>query len=261
MKKIVLVVIGLLLSSNIAIGQEEENIDYKPAKKTFTVSLLLGKGKFIESGSARKLNVNQVSGDVPYNTSIDNNYNSLTNMVGLEGKYFVIEDLALTFLGGMSLRSTPSHINLPEVRGLGGEVIVPSYNAIVGEDDFDMHFSLGAQRYLNLNSSNRLIPYVGVAVPINYSRSTVMDPTVNSSGSLISYGTKHVELFGIGLQGVAGLDYYLTKELFIGFDIVPLSYTYLMNTKKARPGTLGRRADNNSISFLSNYNFKIGFKL
>ncbi|MDO5986776.1 BT1926 family outer membrane beta-barrel protein [Flavivirga amylovorans] len=260
MKKIFLAIFVLLFSMNMAIAQDKKAIDYRPDKGSFTVSLLLGKGVFLDSGSATSIGNNVVNGAAPTYTTLSNNNNNLTNMVGVEGKYFLSNKTVLTLTGGVSYRNTPSLINIPEVRDTTGDLLVPGYSAVLGEDDIDVHVAPGVQFYYELKSP-RLLPYFGFALPFDYSRSTVFDPTVDADNNILSYGNKHVELVGVGVHGVAGLDYYLTPDLFIGFDVKPVTFNYLINTKKPRPGTLGRQAENYSLSFFSHYIFKIGFKL
>ncbi len=259
MKKVVLVVIVSLLciQSIIAQNQKSDN-NYKPVKGSLTVSLLLGRGTYLESGSAQNLGGNEINGVAPYYSTLNNNSNSLMNMVGLEGKYFIKDKMALTLTGGVTYRNTPEQINIPGVVNTDGDVLVPAYNAVVGEDDIDVHVAPGVQWYFELKRP-KLLPYVGLSIPFDYSRSSVFDPTI--SQDQINYGIRHVELFGIGVHGVVGLDYYLTEDFFIGFDVKPLTFNYLVNTKKPRPGTLGRKAENYTFSLFSNYVFKLGFRL
>ncbi len=256
MKKAILIMIISLLSSQVIIAQSDSS--YNPKKKSLTVSLLLGKGAYLDTGSARDLGVNTVDGAAPYYSTLDNNNNSLVNMVGLEGKYFITNKMAITFTGGVTYRNTPEQINIPGVVSTDGQVLVPSYSAVIGEDDIDVHVAPGVQWYFQLKRP-RLLPYMGVSLPFDYSRTSVFDPTVDPD--TINYGIRHVELFGLGVQGVAGLDYYLTNDLFIGFDVKPLTFNYLVNNKKPRAGTLGRKAENYTFSFFSQYIFKIGFRL
>lgn len=268
MKKYILITL-LSLSGFAAMSQNDKEMvvsnqtdAYKPQKGSYTVSLLMGRGSYIEQGGTYVGSSHQVSGQAPYANTINSNDNSLMNMAGVEGKYFISDKMALSLNGGFTFRTTPSSVNIPAILDDNNAVVVPAYQSIIGEDKYSLHAALGLQWYLKLKSP-KLVPYVGFSLPIDYTRTSSFDPTIDLSNtsSISNLGLSHVELLGVGVQAVAGLDYYLTKEMFIGFDVKPLSYNYLTNTKKKNAGTLGRKASNSTFSFFGQYFFKIGFKL
>ncbi|MCG8182381.1 BT1926 family outer membrane beta-barrel protein [Tenacibaculum piscium] len=244
------------------ITSDVENNEFRPKKGSYTVSLLMGRGSYIEQGGSYIGNANQVSGQAPYVNTINSNDNNMMNMAGVEGKYFISDKMALSLNGGFTFRTTPSDVNIPAVLDDENTVVVPAYQAIIGEDKYSLHAGLGLQWYLKLKSP-KLVPYVGFSLPVDYTRTSTFDPTVNfdTTATVSNLGLSHVELFGVGVQAVAGLDYFLTKDMFIGFDVKPLSYNYVVNTKKKNSGTLGRKASNSTFSFFGQYFFKIGFKL
>ncbi len=232
----------------------------KPKKGSFTVGLLLGRGHFINTGLAVG---RPVSGAAPSVVSVNSNANDFANMIGIEGKYFVTNKMAVTLRGGAIMRHTPERLNMPGVNGAGGVVVIPPYNAVVGRDNVEIHVAPGLQWYLNLKSA-RLQPYVGFALPMDYARETLYDPTVDVRGGVAgvySFGASNADLFALGAQGVAGLDYFLTKELFIGFEVNPVSVQYVFTGKTPQPGAVIREAENLTYSFFGQFAFKLGFKL
>ena len=269
MKKLLLITL-LFSASFVAVAQEEtqeetqeevqENNNYRPKKGSYTVSILMGRGNHINEGSTYIGSSFAVSGQAPSVNTISTNDNSVVNMAGVEGKYFIEDKMAISLTGAFTFRSTPSAVNIPSVTDASGVTVMPGYNSVIGEDRYDAHLAVGLQWYLKLKSP-KLIPYVGFSLPFDYARTSTFDPTVNLNGNTVPLGLKHIELFGIGVQGVAGLDYYLSEDLFIGFDVKPLSYNYVMNSKKPQAGAIGRRAKNSTLSFFGQYFFKIGFKL
>jgi len=71
--------------------------------------------------------------------------------------------------------------------------------------------------------TRRLDPYVGIALPlalVGKLRRTTIDDNVNADGSYIKRETKRTDPggFGIGLDGFAGLNYYIAKNLAIGIE-------------------------------------------
>ncbi len=268
MKNKILVLVAFLMVSVSALYAQYEVTEQdivteckKPKKGSFTVGLLLGRGHFINTNLAVG---KPVSGAAPYVRSVDANENNFANMIGVEGKYFITNKMAVTLRGGAILRHTPERLNIPGVKNAAsGEMVVPAYNAVVGQDRTEIHVAPGLQWYLNLKSA-RLQPYVGFALPMDYARETLYDPTVIVENGVVtqhSYGASNADLFGFGAQGVAGLDYFLTKELFIGFEVNPVSVQYVFMGKEPQPGTILRESENLTYSFFGQFAFKLGFKL
>ncbi|WCC45722.1 BT1926 family outer membrane beta-barrel protein [Tenacibaculum finnmarkense] len=119
MKKYILITL-LSLSSFAAMSQNDKEMAvsnqtdaYKPQKGSYTVSLLMGRGSYIEQGGTYVGNSHQVSGQAPYVNTINSNNNSLMNMAGVEGKYFISDKMALSLNGGFTFRTTPSSVNIP----------------------------------------------------------------------------------------------------------------------------------------------------
>lgn len=267
MKKIILTLFVSLFAF-VATAQTkkvEKKQDYMPNKGNFTVSLLTGKGFF---GSASSVNTSVSQSNVSLRritAPVSLNSNSLTNMVGVEGKYFLNNrGFAVTLsLGGM-VTHHPEQVNIPAViEQSTNKVLVPGYSAVVGFDRADIYFSPGLQWNFRVKRAPRLTPYYGVSIPVNYGRYSYFDPKIDFSTTnpTPNYGMKHSDYVGLGIQGVFGMDYYLTNTLFIGFDVKPFSYHYAQNSARPRPGTILRRQEQISYSFFSNYLFKFGFRL
>lgn len=275
MKKINLVIlISFFAFTSVIVAQAkkvEKKHDYMPNKGSFTVSLLAGKSFYGSTkstgiyGSYDK--VGNITGNVTLPALVGNtdlNSNSLTNMVGVEGKYFINNrGFAVTLsLGGMVIYK-PEQVNIPEITN--GSVTIPGYTAVVGFNKADVYFAPGVQWNFKAKRAPKLAPYYGVSIPVNYGRYTYFNPTVDfetdPSKFVPNYGMKNADYVGLGIQGVFGLDYYLTKTLFIGFDVKPVSFHYSQNSGTPRAGTIARRAEQISYSFFSNYLFKFGFRL
>jgi len=268
MKKYTLLIALLLFSITSGFAQEEgteetnETNKYAPTKGSFTTALLLGRGAFINEGLILRESNGNVSGASPYVNTIDANNNSISNMMGIEGKYFLKDKLAITLTGGAILRHTPASINIPEVINLDGETIIPAYNAVVAEDRTDIHITTGLQWYFE-TKSQRLLPYLGFGLGFDYARRSVFDPTVtvvNGSVQIENLGAGHVDLTALSVLGVAGIDYFLTENLFIGFATNPVTFNYAFSAKKPGQGLITSEAENYTYSFFGNYAFKIGVK-
>jgi len=236
---------------------------FAPEKGDFTAAMLFGRGAFLNGGLNVPSSYGTVSGSAPYATDVDANSNSITNMVGAEGRYYIKNNFAVTLSGGAILRNTPSQLNIPAVRDVNGVLIIPAYAAVVADEKIDLSVSVGAQWLFN-TKNNRLFPYVGFALPFDYARRSLYDPTVtvqtNGDVTITDLGARHVDITAFGIQAVAGVDYYIAKDVFFGFDIKPVSYSYAASVKTPGPGLLNLEAETNTVSFFAQFSFKLGFK-
>ncbi len=178
-------------------------------------------------------------------------------MVGAEVRYYTSNKFAITFIGGAILRNTPAHLAIPAAGN------IPAYDAVVADERADINFSLGGQ-WLFTTKNNRMFPYLGITLPFDYARRSLYDPTitVDDQGNvdITDLGIRHVEIVAYGIQAVAGVDYYIAKDVFFGFDIKPISYTYALSVKSPGSGLMNLEADTDTVSFFAQFSFKVGFK-
>ncbi|PHS52854.1 MAG: hypothetical protein COB01_06635 [Lutibacter sp.] len=241
-------------------------VTFAPQKGDFTAAMVFGRGAYINGGLIVPSSISSsstVSGAAPYINDVDANSNSITNMVGAEGRYFVKDNFAISFSGGAILRNSPAQLAIPAVIDGGGNTIIQGYSAVVADERIDVNVSVGGQ-WLFTTKNNRLFPYVGFTLPFDYARRSLFDPTVtvatNGDVTITDLGARHVDITAFGVQAVAGVDYYIAKDVFFGFDIKPVSYTYAFSMKSPGPGLIKLEADTNTVSFFAQFSFKLGFK-
>ncbi|HEY9169984.1 MAG TPA: BT1926 family outer membrane beta-barrel protein [Lutibacter sp.] len=236
---------------------------FAPQQGDFTAAMVFGRGAYLNGGLAVPSSYSSVSGAAPYANTVDANYNDITNMVGAEGRYYATNRFAITLSGGAILRDTPAQLAIPAVTDINGNQIIPAYNAVVADERIDLNVSVGGQWLFN-TKNDRLFPYVGFALPYSYARQSMYDPTVSVDGkgnvTITDLGARHVEINAFGAQAVAGVDYYIAKDIFFGFEIKPVSYVYAYSVKVPGPGLYSLEADTNTLSFFAQFSFKVGFK-
>ena len=227
---------------------------FGPKKGDFTAELLFGKGHYLNS-------LNQptdVNGVVYPNTPsaiVSGNYNDAVNMIGLEVGYYIGNRWALTLSGGTILSNTPSQVGIPAAGNL------PAYAAVAADENIDVNVTLGVQ-YLFKTESKKLFPYIGVGVPYNYARRSFFDPTIDvNNGTITDLGVGHTETSSVGIQAVAGVDYYFTDEIFLGARIVPMAFNYAYSSKLPAPGLPVLEVDNTSASFFVQPTISLGYNL
>ena len=243
---------------------------FTPEAGDFSGAVLFGRGNFLNSGvgTIQTANTNwTVSGQAPFNNTVDPNFNDVTNIVGAEMRYFLKSNIALKLSGGAILRNTPAIGNVPGFIDTGGSnaAWIPAYQAVVADNTSDINVNIGGE-YHFATKYNRLSPYAGINVPVYYGRRSQYDPTINDQldpsdpNFIVDVGVRHVEQVGFGLQAIAGVDYYLMEGFYFGFEIKPISYVYAKNTKIPAPGLEPLYADNHSWTFFAQTFLKIGFR-
>ena len=274
MKKYLILCFILAITFTSVSGQDKDakdlcNVDslevakFAPQKGDFTAAMVFGQGAYLNGGLVVPSSNSSVSGAAPYANDVDANNNSIANMVGAEGRYYVKDNFAISFSGGAILRNTPSQLAIPAVVDINGNTVISAYEAVVANERIDANVSIGAQ-WLFRTKNNRLFPYLGVAFPFDYARQTLYDPTIvvddQGNVNIVDLGARHVDITAFGIQAVAGVDYYVAKDIFFGFDIKPASYNYAYSVKSPGPGLIALESDTNTVSFFAQFSFKVGFK-
>ena len=236
---------------------------FAPQKGDFTAAMVFGRGAYLNGGLVVPSSYYSVSGSAPYANVVEANDNSITNMVGAEGRFFVSNRFAISLSGGAILRNTPAQLAIPAVIDVDGNTIIPAYSAVVADERIDANISVGGQWLFN-TKNDRLFPYLGFALPFSYARHSLYDPTIKFDGQgnveIVDLGARHADITAFGVQAVAGVDYYIAKDVFFGFDVKPVSYTYAYSIKTPGPGLYSLESDTNTLSFFAQFSFKVGFK-
>ena len=261
MKKNIFLTIILLLSISINAQTTSEVADadtsYKPKKKDFTVGINFGRSTFVTSGLSTLYNGN-VNGDASTST-INLNGNDATNMIGAQGRFFISDNWALSLSGGFAFSSTPGSVSIPVVIDNNGRTVLPGYMAVIEDERIDLSYAIGVQYFFNVESK-RFAPYLGFSIPATYTTRSTINNQQAADGTFTSLGASHVAVNSLGVQAVAGADYYLTESVYFGLSIRPLSYVSITNTKNPAPGLLARKVRNYSFSSMVQPLLSIGFK-
>ncbi len=269
MKKYIIIsalLIGLLPS----VLAQDDTTKFGPAKGDFSGAVLFGRGSFLSTGldvpNAPGSNAGwYVLGTAPYQNSVEAGSNDVSNMLGVEGKYYISDKFALKISGGAIYRGTPPRDFIPGVidPASPNATWIPNYNAVVQDERVDANLNIGADFIFPSKKFDRIYPFAGFNIPLLYGRRSLYDPTItaNPDGSFVitDVGVRHAEVIGFGLQATAGIDYYIAKGFFIGFEFKPVSYVYAYNRKIPAPGLEVLEADTHTWSLFSQIYFKVGF--
>ena len=268
----------------------EESSEFGAKAGDITGAILFGRGNFLDYGyvpSAPGSYSNwTVYGQTPFANTVDANYNTFTNIIGGEVRYFITDRIAVNLSGGAILRNAPDLQNVqyfytepystdlipgndPTTSNQGW---IPQYGSVVADNRIETNVNLGGEYHFPSPRFNRLFPYVGATVNYYYSRRSEYDPSVYYS-PYYSYGTGGTDVLvydigvrsaivkGIGAQAVAGIDLYLIPGVYVGLSTRPVSYLYIQNNKIPGPGLESLKAESHTWSFFAQTFVKVGFIL
>jgi hypothetical protein len=258
MKKIVSLI--MLLTVGLTSLQAQETEKTGPQKGTVTVSLLLGNTSTYSAGNWFQL---PAAGDDSYTvySPMQNGFpteNSLINMIGAEGKWFFSDTWAVRLSGAALLSSSPSYEGTPGVEGSSVLTTIPKYNDVPARENAEVIINAGVDKYF-ATPNQHLFWYVAPVLNFHYARKTGYE--VSGADPTYDPGTtRYAEAWGLGLSGIAGVEYYTATGIFFGFELQAGSYMYTKNTLLPQEGLETLSADNHNFSFLSSPTVKIGFK-
>ena len=241
-------------------GNSYDGVLFAPKKGQWQISVLLGGGnnfynentsyllpKFSHNGKPGNGDNGTVglpnddkdnaqNGDLSAYLNIDGlNNNSLTNILGIEGKYFLSDCWDINFQFSMNINLTPKK-DYVEGDGSVPDMVIPAQKYINAQATNNWYVSVGSNRYFKVNNP-RIHPYLGSSLGFQMARIETTEPytgettTDPDSGEevpvqLYGSGSRAGQMFGIKAAGVAGIEYSLAPGLVLGFQFQPLAYRY-----------------------------------
>ena len=234
------------------VGSESDGVLFAPKKGQWQVSVLLGGGNnfYNEKTSYLLPKITHTggeevglpnggganSGDLNRYLNIDGlNNNSLTNILGVEGKYFISDCWDINFQFAMNINLTPKK-DYVEGDGSVPDMVIPAQSYINAQATNNWYVSVGSNRYFKVNNP-RIHPYLGSSLGFQMARIETTEPytgeitTDPDSGEevpvqLYGSGSRAGQMFGIKAAGVAGIEYSLAPGLVLGFQFQLLAYRY-----------------------------------
>lgn len=170
------------------------------------------------------------------------NDNSLTNIIGFEGKYFLSDCWDINLQFSMDINLTPKK-NYVEGEATVSDMIIPAQDYISARATNNWYVSVGSNRYFKV-SNPRIHPYLGGSLGFQMARVETTEPYTGEiyadgedegsdevgEGGLPTQvylsGSRAGQMFGIKAAGVAGIEYSLAPGLVLGFQFQPLAYRY-----------------------------------
>ncbi|WP_289307214.1 BT1926 family outer membrane beta-barrel protein [uncultured Phocaeicola sp.] len=167
------------------------------------------------------------------------NDNSLTNIIGFEGKYFLSDCWDINLQFSMDINLTPKK-DYVEGEETVPDMIIPSQDYISARMTNNWYAAVGSNRYFKV-SNPRIHPYLGASLGFQMARVETTEPYTGETYAdgndevgdedglptqVYLSGNRAGQMFGIKAAGVAGIEYSLAPGLVLGFQFQPLAYRY-----------------------------------
>jgi hypothetical protein len=235
------------------------------------VSLLLGRGMFYTGTDYMRIGKNATLVQAPSRgvqqtlTLSDPNSNSLLNMMGVEYKFHVTDQISASFSGAGFISNTPWRDAVDGLAPEPGSVLtgIPKYETVDAELMSRFVGALGGQYYMG--GGDRVRPYAGAQFMFQFAslsaRSTYSGFEDSSiEDDLKDMGMRTGQTVGLSPSIVAGVEYSLAPGLTVGFEFKPFSFYYSGVQLFAQPGLNAMTFVSQDFSFLAQPVFKIGFQ-
>lgn len=213
------------------------------------------------------------------------NSNSLVNLIGLQGKYFILDNLDVNLMFSMNINATPSK-NYIEGDESVSYLPIQASQFMEGKITNAWTLAIGSNYYfhtknerINLYAGGLLgwqmgrietvLPYTGETVTNEEANDDIIGSTGDDITDLGNEEEDPVEMyvpssragqiFGLKVAAVGGIEYSLAKGLILGFEVQPIAYRYdcLQICPK---GSTAYVAGHHNINFFASPNLKIGFR-
>ncbi len=204
-----------------------DDASFAPKKGQWQVSVLLGSGKFFNENTSYLL---------PKFTNTESlNNNSLVNIAGIEGKYFLFDNWDINFQFSMNISLTPKK-DYVEGDNSVPDMIIPAQSYINAQMTNNWYTSVGSNYYFKTRNE-RIHPYVGGALGFQMARIETTEPYTGDTykdsddseelpSQVYTAGSKAGQMYGLKVAAVAGIEYSIAKGFIFGFEMHPLAYRY-----------------------------------
>lgn len=289
-RKIISLISLSLLVSSVAFSQDtsEETNSYIPKKGSLTVSAVLGSNDITDiyqgvlpdnyslySGGSVGI-ANRLGADDNFSTKQPS---SITNLAGISLNYFLTDKISLNLFGSYGSKSKDGADAYEGIKGVydsDGFIIpgteIPPIQGTPETKNYKINISVGADYHFDFSKEQNVLKnvdfYAGARFNFQYERLEKThiswlqwdgsDYVVNSEEDA---GTATADAVGFGGSIVGGVDYYFSKNLFLGLEVNVFNFMYQHTELVRIPGVQGADQHTTFVNALSYPRLKIGFKI
>lgn len=166
------------------------------------------------------------------------NHNNLSNIVGLQAKYFITNHIDINLMASYDLNLQPSKnyeegttIYDPTIGEIDNDLFIPGQKAIQGVVTNKLNVRIGSNYYFN-HRNPRVSTYLGIFGGFQMARIEAFYPyTGEYAGddeelAIYRAGSRAGQILAFQGGLVAGVAYSILPGLQFGFEVAPVAYQY-----------------------------------
>jgi outer membrane protein W len=174
--------------------------------------------------------------------------------LGIEGSLIFCDRWKLDLGGSFSFWNNPSYPMVPGTMDGGYEPgEIPTYEAVDMQHKLNWIAYIAGSYYFRICAVPALRPYVGVRFSGSYASSSTRVDNYEAMGMSAAEG------FVLSGGVLTGVDYYFSRNFFVGASVEPFRYSYGVTAYRPQEGLSRLGADTHFLGAFAAPQLKIGF--
>ena len=173
---------------------------------------------------------------------------------GLEGSLIFCDSWKLDLGGSFSYWNNPPYAMVPGTMTSEYEVgEIPTYEAVDMQHKLNWSGNIAMSYYFRIPIVPALRPYTGLRSQFSYTSASLREDKVEAMGASVAEG------YAISAGVLIGVDYYFSRNFFVGASVEPFRYTYGVVQYRPQEGLATLGADTHFMGAFAAPQLKIGF--
>jgi len=173
---------------------------------------------------------------------------------GVEGSLIICDRWKLDLGGSVSAWNIPPRAAVPGTMGDDYEMgEIPNYASVDMQHKLNYSAFIASSYYFRIKSAPALRPYVGARFQAFYAGATRREQSYEAMGRSTAEG------YALASGLLTGVDYYFSRNFFVGASVEPFRYTYGVVAYRPQEGLSLVAADTHYFGVLAAPQLKIGF--
>lgn len=251
-KRLYIVLLPVILLTFLgagAVNAQEKQYEL-PQKGNFQVSVIVGAGTYVtKTAPVPDLTDYSISAPIV-------NWFDKSPLLEIEGRYFFTDRWAAKVTAGFAMNVSPKQDAVAGQFESGSGSLtatdIPNYLGVGGSENYQLSLSIGADHYWDIGKG--LMFRLGGEGGFAYAKAKYK---ANDEENYYDPSKGMAYMFNV--SPVAGLDYYVTRTLFLSIGVRVVTYQYSLYSEIPQPGLKTLAADSHTFNFLGRPELKIGF--
>ena len=215
-------------------------------------------GVALTAGSNSHLSVASLSGmQTSYGTqALSADWTDKALGLGIEGSLIFCDRWKLDLGGSFSNWNNPPYAIIPGTyaEGEGYEMgEIPTYEAVDMQHKLNYLAYIAGSYYFRIKKVPALRPYAGLKFQVSYAGSSLREQ------NYMAMGRSTAETYTLSTGLLAGVDYYFSRNFFVGASVEPFRYSYGVVAYRPQEGLSLLAADTHFFGVFAAPQLKIGF--